>query len=97
MDRGVFFALVNFAALALVVALMMALLAPFLPSLVWGAVLAFAAFPVHRRIRAWVKGRKNLAAFLTTALVVLLAAAPMAVAGWHPAKPSCGLRKGPSR
>lgn len=80
MDRGVFFALVNFAALALVVALMVTLLSPFLPSLVWGAVLAFAAFPVHRRIRAWVKGRKNLAAFLSTALVVLLVAVPLVFA-----------------
>jgi predicted PurR-regulated permease PerM len=91
MDRGVFFALVNFTALALVVALMVTLLSPFLPSLVWGAVLAFAAFPVHRRIRAWSKGRKNLSAFLSTALVVLLAAGPMAFAATALARQSASL------
>ena len=91
MDRGVFFALVNFTALALVVALMVTLLSPFLPSLVWGAVLAFAAFPVHRRIRVYFKGKKNFAAFLSTTLVVLLAAVPMAFAATALARQSATL------
>lgn len=91
MDRGVFFALVNFAALALVAALMVALLSPFLPSLVWGAVLAFAAFPLYRRFLRWTRGRRNIAAGLATAAVVLLVAAPLVLAAMSLAQQSAAL------
>lgn len=79
MDRGVFFALLYFAGVVVVAGFMLMLLWPFLASIAWAGVFALAAHPIHRRFVKWTGDRKNLAAFLSTTLVVLLIATPLVV------------------
>lgn len=43
----------------------------------WAFIMALAFYPVHRKVRQWMRGRESLAAFLMTAGVSLLVAAPM--------------------
>lgn len=79
MDRGVFFALLYFAGVVVVTGFMVMLLWPFLGSIAWAGVFALAAYPIHRRLLKLVGGRANLAAFLSTTVVVLLVAGPLLV------------------
>lgn len=81
MNRGVFFALLAFGAVALVAGLMFLLLSPFLSAVAWAVVLALAAQPLHRRIQGACGGRGNLAAGLTTTAVLLIVAVPILVLG----------------
>ncbi len=56
----------------------LAVLRPFLVSLTWAAVLAFALWPPTRWLRRRVGGRRTLAALLMTALVLLAVIGPLA-------------------
>ena len=60
--------------LILVVAAMTLL--PFLPAIVWGAILAVDLTPVHIRIMNWVGGRRHLAAVLSATFLTLLLIVP---------------------
>jgi len=42
----------------------------------WAFIISLAFYPVYRKVRQWVRGRESLAAFLMTAGVTLLVAAP---------------------
>ena len=77
MNRGVFFALVNFSALLIVAILMVELLSPFLSALAWAGVIALSAHPLYVKLLGWFGGRKNIAATITTTLLVLLVATPL--------------------
>ena len=79
MNKGVFMALVYFAALAGVVALMLFLLSPFLSSIAWAGVLALGAYPIRTWCCRRCRGRQNLGAFLATAVVTLIIVVPLLV------------------
>ncbi len=53
-------------------------LLPFLPALVWGAILAVDLTPIHIRIVNWVGGRRRLAATLSATVLTLILIIPTA-------------------
>lgn len=53
------------------------MLRPYLNAVILALILSILLYPVNRRIKKWVKGRKNLAAFLTCVLLVLLVMLPL--------------------
>lgn len=62
--------------LALLVAATPAILWPFLVAVAWAAILAYATWPVFRRVRDGLGGRTALAALAVTLLVVLVVVGP---------------------
>jgi predicted PurR-regulated permease PerM len=50
---------------------------PFVVPLIWGAILAYAAWPAHQRSLRLLGGRASLAALLTAALVTLALVVPL--------------------
>ncbi|MGC8763443.1 MAG: AI-2E family transporter [Acidobacteriota bacterium] len=79
MNKELFLTLLYFVGFLAMAALAVVLLKPFLSSLAWAAVLALAARPLHRKFLSWCKGRENLSAFLSTAVVVLVLVLPLLV------------------
>lgn len=53
------------------------IIAPFLASIAWASVLAYAFWPVTEKIRVWCKNKDTLAAFLATALLALALFVPL--------------------
>lgn len=77
------------AIVAIILAAAALTLLPFLPAIVWGAILAIDLTPIHIRIVNWVGGRRHLAAvlsatFLTLVLIIPTAAITYAVAQYVP-------------
>ena len=58
-------------------------MAPFWSALVWGAVLAFASWPLMRLLTHWFKGRESLAALVMSLCWLLLVAAPLVWLGFN--------------
>ena len=58
-------------------------MAPFWSALFWGAVLAFASWPLMRLLTRWLKGRESLAAGLLTLGWMVLVAAPLVWLGFN--------------
>lgn len=58
-------------------------LAPFGSALFWAAVLAFASWPLMRRLTGWLKGRETVAAALLTLVWVVLVAVPLVWLGFN--------------
>ena len=58
-------------------------MAPFWSALVWGAVLAFASWPLMRLLTRWFKGRESLAALVMSLCWLLLVAAPLVWLGFN--------------
>ena len=52
-------------------------MAPFWSALFWGAVLAFASWPLMRLLTRWLGGRESLAAGILTLCWILLVAVPL--------------------
>ena len=50
---------------------------PYLGTIIFAVVLTSVCQPVYRRILQWRKGRKNLAAFLTATLLVVIVVVPL--------------------
>jgi predicted PurR-regulated permease PerM len=50
---------------------------PYLGTLIFAMVLASLCYPLHDRILKWCKGRENLAALLTSALLVVIVLVPL--------------------
>jgi len=76
MDRGVFKAILLACVLVGLVALTVAIYAPFLVALLWGAVLVTATFPIYRWVREKLNGRRTLAAACMTVGVMLVIVLP---------------------
>jgi predicted PurR-regulated permease PerM len=72
------FATVTAAVLGLLV---FWILRPFVASLLWAALVAFLLFPLNRRLRGWLGGRRVPAALLLTIAVVLVIVVPAIVFG----------------
>jgi predicted PurR-regulated permease PerM len=58
-------------------------MAPFWSALFWGAVLAFASWPLMRLVTRWLNGREALAAGLLTLIWMLLVALPLVWLGFN--------------
>ncbi len=68
-----------FAALALVVVGCFFVLKPFLSALLWAVILTFSSWPAYRKLLAWVKGRRSLAALLMTLAITVVLLVPSVV------------------
>lgn len=69
------------ALLALLVGGTVLVLRPFIASLIWATVLAYASWPVYETVLGRLKGRAGLAATVMTVLLLLLIVGPFAVMG----------------
>lgn len=78
-DRGRYDTILGYAALTAVIIGCFLVLRPFLSAIAWAAVLAFAAWPIYRRLEELLRGRKTLAALLMTLLAVMVLLAPFYV------------------
>jgi predicted PurR-regulated permease PerM len=76
LTRPLLFSVVFFGLFLLLLYQMGRILMPFLTPLLWAAILTLALYPVHKRIVALVKGRKGLAAGITTLVALLLVIGP---------------------
>jgi len=76
MDKKLLYTLLTFSAILLVAYLIIFLLSPFLGAIVWACVLSMTAYPLHSKILRIFKGRKNISAFFSTAIVFLIIAIP---------------------
>jgi len=57
-------------------------LRPFLTAILWAAILCFATWPLHELFLRWLRGRRNLAAGLMTAVLSLVLIIPFVVVGF---------------
>ena len=60
-----------------IVLLTFSVIRPFLVPLIWGAILAYVAWPAHLRMLKVFRGRPTLAALATTALVTVIIVVPL--------------------
>ena len=56
-------------------------LRPFISAILWAAILCFATWPLHELFLRWVRGRRTLAAALTTTVLSLVLIMPFVVVG----------------
>lgn len=49
---------------------------PFFSSLFWAGFIAYAVFPLHKKMVLWLKGRRSTSAFLLTLFTILLVVGP---------------------
>lgn len=75
-DKKILYTLLTFTAIITVAYLIIFLLSPFLGAIVWACVLSMTAYPLHKKLLKFFKGRKNIAAFFSTAIVFLIIAVP---------------------
>ena len=57
-------------------------LRPFLSAILWAAILCLATWPLHELFLKWLRGRRNLAAGLMTAVLSLVLIIPFVVVGF---------------
>jgi predicted PurR-regulated permease PerM len=57
-------------------------LKPFLTALMWAAILSFSLWPLHSRLLAWLKGRRTLAALITTGAIAAVLIGPFVLMGF---------------
>jgi predicted PurR-regulated permease PerM len=72
------------AGIALIAAIVMGcvlVLRPFISAILWASILCFATWPVHELLLRWLRGRRNLAAGIMTALLSLVLIIPFLVVG----------------
>jgi predicted PurR-regulated permease PerM len=65
------------AVVALLVIGCLVVLQPFVSSILWAAILAYATWPIHGRLTDWLKGRVALAAGVMTLLLALALVLPL--------------------
>jgi len=72
------------AGLALIGAIVVGcvfVLRPFISAILWAAILCFATWPLYELFRRWLRGRRTLAAALTTGVLALVLIIPFVVVG----------------
>jgi predicted PurR-regulated permease PerM len=67
---------IRLALIALVVASSLKIFGPFIPTLVWGGVVAIALYPIFLKLEGWVGGKKKLAGGLFIAITLALVLVP---------------------
>ena len=78
LDQKILSAL-RIGAIFLVVYLGYRILAPFIPLVLWGAIMAVAIYPLHRRMAAWIGDRINISATLVTLLGLIILIVPLII------------------
>lgn len=68
-----------YVLLALITIAFTWLLLPYYTAILWAVILAIIFFPVHRHLERWLRGRSNLAAFLTVLLCICIVIIPAMV------------------
>ena len=72
---------IRLGLIGLIVASSFKIFGPFLPTLVWGGVIAIALFPVFEKLRGWVGGRRKLASGLFIIIAVSAVLVPTVMLG----------------
>lgn len=67
--------------LALLIAGCFLVLRPFVTAIIWAAILCATIWPLHLRLRDWLKGRSGLAATLIVLLMAVTVLAPFVIVG----------------
>ena len=67
---------IRLALIALIVASSLKIFGPFIPTLVWGGVVAIALYPIFLKLEGWVGGKKKLAGGLFIAITLALVLVP---------------------
>jgi predicted PurR-regulated permease PerM len=70
------------AALALLVVGCLVVIYPFISALLWAVILAYASWPIYRRMLTLTRGRRTLAAALMTLLTTLILLVPFVIVGF---------------
>src|SRR5215469_2977216 len=70
---------IHVGLVALLGAACLAILAPFLPLITWGVIIAIALYPAYRRLLSSVGSREKLAAVLCTLLLLGIFLIPVAL------------------
>ena len=78
LDQKILSAL-RIGAIFLVVYLAYRILAPFIPLVLWGAIIAVAIYPLHLRMAAWIGDRINISATLITLLGLIILIVPLII------------------
>ncbi len=69
----------RFGAVFLAVYLCYRILAPFIPLVLWGAIIAVAIYPLHQKLAAWIGDRIHISATLITLLGSVILIVPLVV------------------
>ena len=72
---------IRLSLIALVIASSFRIFGPFLPTLVWGGVIAIALYPVFEKLRGWVGGRAKLASGIFVIVAVGAVLVPTVLLG----------------
>jgi predicted PurR-regulated permease PerM len=67
------------AAVFLAVYLCYRILAPFIPLVLWGAIIAVAIYPLHRKLTAWIGERTKTSATVMTLLGLIVLILPLVI------------------
>ena len=78
LDQKILSAL-RIGAIFLLVYLAYRILAPFIPLVLWGAIMAVAIYPLHLRMAAWIGDRINISATLITLLGLIILIVPLII------------------
>ena len=78
LDQKILSAL-RIGAIFLFVYLAYRILAPFIPLVLWGAIMAVAIYPLHLRMAAWIGDRINISATLVTLLGLIILIVPLII------------------
>src|SRR5678816_4275586 len=54
---------------------------PFVTALLWASVLSYSAWPLYRRVLAWLRGRQTLSALVLSLGMVLVVLLPFVMVG----------------
>jgi len=76
MERKLFTSMLVIGLIVLSFYLFYVVFSPFLMPIVWAIILTIIFYPVHRRLKRRLRGRKSLCALVMTAMVVLLIMLP---------------------
>jgi predicted PurR-regulated permease PerM len=79
MTREQFISLFFLALLIFIIYEIFEIFSPFVNAIFWSAILAFAFYPIHLKIKSWLKPRETVAALLTTLLIFLVVIPPVVV------------------
>jgi predicted PurR-regulated permease PerM len=79
MTKEQFLSLFLISLLAFIISQIFHIFAPFAQALFWSAILAFAFFPLHDKLRKLLKWREGLTAILSTLLVFLIVLPPLVI------------------
>jgi predicted PurR-regulated permease PerM len=79
MTRQQFFVVCFFAILLVLIYQIGVIFKPFLFPVLWAAILAHVAFPLHIRLTALLRGRETMSAALLTTGILAIVIVPMAL------------------